>query len=324
VLNVSDEHGPGKYYLYNEYDGKIRFLLDPMPELDRSKFPDTHAVHFKARDGMEIVGYLTVPKQAKEVKNLPLIIHPHGGPYGPRDVWGYNPEVAAMANAGYAVLQVNYRGSGGYGRKFTYDWYGRWGLEMQEDLEDATYWAIKAGVADPNRICIYGASYGGYAALMGVVKTPDLYKCSIGYVGVYDLTTFMKYGDVSRSSSGRRYLAEALGTDQADRDRRSPTPNVDKIKVPIFLVEGMQDDRVFPKHYLDMKKALKERGHRFETLEIQRAAHGARDPASVLEISCRMIDFFDRHIGPGKPTDKPDDCQFPGTKDLKYEYYAGK
>jgi dipeptidyl aminopeptidase/acylaminoacyl peptidase len=323
VLYVHDEHGVGKYYLYNEYDGKIRFLLDPKPAVKEANFPDMLAVNFKARDGLDIVGYLTVPKN-KPMKNLPLIIHPHGGPYGPRDNWGYNPEVAAFANAGYAVLQVNYRGSGGYGRKFTYDWYGHWGLEMQEDLEDATHWAVQAGIADPKRICIYGASYGGYAALEGVVKTPDLYKCSIGYVGVYDLTTFMHYGDVSRSKGGQKYLAEALGTDQADRDRRSPTPNVNKIKVPLFLVEGMQDDRVFPKHYLDLKQALKAKGHRFETLEIQRAAHGAQDLPSVMEISCRMIDFFDREIGPKKPTDKPDNCKFPGAKDLSYEYYEGK
>jgi dipeptidyl aminopeptidase/acylaminoacyl peptidase len=323
VIAVSDERGPAKYYLYNEMDGKIRFLLDQAPDLDRNAFPTMTAVHFKARDGLEIVGYLTVPKQAKSMKNLPLIVNPHGGPYGPRDSWGFNPEVASFANAGYAVLQVNYRGSGGYGRKFTYDWYGHWGLEMQEDLEDATHWAVQAGIADPKRMCIYGASYGGYAALEGVVKTPDLYKCSIGYVGVYDLSTFMHYGDVSRTTAGKRYLAEALGTDQADRDRRSPTPNVDKIKVPIFLVEGMQDDRVFPKHYLDLKQALKVRDHRFETLEIQRATHGSHVRETEIEVACRMIDFFDRNIGPKQPLDAPDQCEFPGAGELKYEYYRG-
>jgi acylaminoacyl-peptidase len=285
-------------------------------------FPSTRAVHFKARDGMELVGYLTVPNH-KPARKLPLIVLPHGGPHGVRDGWYYDMEAAAFANAGYGVLKINYRGSGGYGKDFHYKWYRHWGLEMQDDLEDGVLWAAGAGIADIDRVCIYGASYGGYAALMGVVKTPDRYRCAIGYVGVYDLNIMHQYGDISRSKAGQKYLDEALGTDPADRAARSSTPHVDRIKAPVFLVHGMQDDRAHYRHYEEMRAALKARNHRFETLLVPRAGHGARDLASVREVNCRMIDFFDRHIGDRQPGDVPDDCQFPGSKQLPYEYFEG-
>ena len=323
VLRVYSDRSRGVFYLWNEYDGTIRPLLDPRPWVKSEDVPQTHAVKFKARDGKELVGYLTVPVH-KNMRNLPLIILPHGGPHGIRDYWGYETEAVAFANAGYAVLKVNYRGSGGYGREFHYNWYRHWGLEMQDDLEDGVLWAAKAGIADIDRVCIYGASYGGYASLMGVVKTPDRYKCAIGYVGVYDLNTMHKIGDVSRSRGGQKYLDDALGTDPADRAARSSTPHVDRIKVPVFLVHGMQDDRAHYQHYVDMRDALKKKGHRFETLLVPRAGHGAREIESTREVACRMIDFFDRHIGEKKPGDKPADCQFPGSKKLPYEYFEGR
>ena len=320
---VHNDQDPAQYYVYNRYDGKLRFLFDPITNIDPKNMPRMHAVHYKARDGMDLVAYLTVPVH-KPMKNLPLILLVHGGPHGPRDYWGVNREAATFANAGYAVLQINYRGSGGYGKDFEYKWYGHWGLEMQDDIEDGALWAAKAGIADINKVCIYGASYGGYAALQGVVKTPDRYKCAIGYVGVYDLKIQTTMSDTSRSKAGQKYLREALGTDIADLNARSAVPNADKIKAPVFLVEGMMDQRVHPENYWDMRDALKKKGHRFETLEIPRTGHGAGDIESHREIYCRMIDFFDRHIGPKKPTDKPDDCQFPKSKKLPYEYYAGK
>jgi len=323
LVVIHSDQDPAQYYILNRYDGKLRFLMDPVTHIDPKKMPKMHAVHYKARDGMDLVAYLTVPAH-KPMKKLPLVLLVHGGPHGPRDYWGLNREAATFANAGYAVLQINYRGSGGYGKDFEYKWYGHWGLEMQDDLEDGVLWAAKAGIADIDKVCIYGASYGGYAALQGVVKTPDRYKCAVGYVGVYDLKIQTTMSDTSRSKAGQRYLREALGTDPADLAARSAVPNADRIKAPVFLVEGMMDQRVHPENYWDMRDALKKKGHRFETLEIPRTGHGAGDIESHREIYCRMIDFFDRHIGPKKPTDKPDDCQFPGTKKLPYEYYAGK
>jgi dipeptidyl aminopeptidase/acylaminoacyl peptidase len=323
LVVIHNEQDAAQYYIYNRFDGKLHFLMDPVPDIDPKKMPKMHAVHYKARDGMDLVAYLTVPVN-KPMKNLPLVLLVHGGPHGPRDYWGLNREAATFANAGYAVLQINYRGSGGYGKDFEYKWYKHWGLEMQDDLEDGALWAAKAGIADINRTCIYGASYGGYAALQGVVKTPDRYKCAIGYVGVYDLKIQTTMSDTARSKAGQRYLREALGTDRSDLDSRSAVPNADKIKAPVFLVEGMMDARVHPENYWDMRDALKKKGHRFETLEIPRTGHGAGDIESHREIYCRMIDFFDRHIGPRKPTDEPIDCTFPDGKKLPYKYYAGK
>lgn len=323
LVVIHSDQDAGQYYVYNRYDGKLRFLMDPVPDVDPKKMPKMHAVHYKARDGMDLVAYLTVPVN-KPMKNLPLIVLPHGGPHGPRDYWGLNREAATFANAGYAVLQINYRGSGGYGKDFEYKWYRHWGLEMQDDLEDGVLWAAKSGIADINRVCIYGASYGGYAALMGVVKTPDRYKCAIGYVGVYDMKIQATLSDTARSKAGQRYLKDALTDDPAIWRAQSSVYHVDRIKAPVFLVEGMMDARVHPKNYWDMRDSLKAKGHRFETLEIPRTGHGAGDIESHREIYCRMIDFFDRHIGPRKPDDRPIDCTFPGGKKLPYEYYAGK
>ncbi|MFV8780841.1 alpha/beta hydrolase family protein [Microbulbifer sp. SA54] len=323
VVHVGDDRAPGKYYVYNQFDGALKFLANQADWIDPAKIPATHPVRFNARDGLEINGYLTLPVN-KEAKNLPLIILPHGGPHGPRDYWGYNKERIIFANAGYAVMHVNYRGSGGYGRDFLFDWYGHWGMEMQDDLTDATHWAIQSGIADADRICIYGASYGGYAAMQGVTKEPDLYQCGIGYVGVYDMEIFSTHGDIRLRKAGRKYLAEATGTDPEVHRQRSPARNAERIKAPVFLVQGARDVRVPIEHYWAMRDALEKQDHALETLVAPRAFHGAREKDSQQEIYCRMIDFFNRHIGDGKPTDAPaNDCVPEGAHGLEYKYYEG-
>ena len=320
VVHVRSDVHPGKYYLYNQFDGALKFLANQAEWIDPESIPATYPYRFTARDGLEINGYITLP--VGKQKDLPLIILPHGGPHGPRDYWGYNQERIVFANAGYAVMHVNYRGSGGYGRDFMYDWYGHWGLEMQDDLTDATNWAIQQGIADADRICIYGASYGGYATLMGLVKEPDLYKCGIGYVGVYDLNLMMKVGDVSMRDSGIKYMKMALGETEEKRRAQSSTPHVNRITKPVFLVHGKRDVRAHWQHYVDMRKALLKQDHRLETLEIPRAGHGARKRESQLEIYCRMIDFFDRHIGDKKPWDPASEqCVPAGSDGLPYAYY---
>ncbi|WP_346838085.1 prolyl oligopeptidase family serine peptidase [Microbulbifer sp. SAOS-129_SWC] len=321
VVHARDDRRAGSYYIYNQFDGTLKFLANQAEWIDPAKMPTTHPLRFKARDGLEINGYITLPVN-KDPKKLPLIVLPHGGPHGPRDYWGYNKESILFANAGYAVMHVNYRGSGGYGRDFLYDWYGHWGLEMQDDLTDATYWAINSGIADPDRICIYGASYGGYASLMGVTKEPDLYQCSIGYVGVYDMSIFSTHGDIRLRKAGQKYLAEATGTDPEVHRQRSPAKNADRIKVPVFLIQGARDIRVPIEHFYAMRDALVKQNHPLETLVAPRAFHGAHERNSQMEIYCRMLDFFNRHIGDGKPTDPPAaDCVPEGADGLDYTYY---
>ena len=158
-------------------------------------------------------GYMTVPRGKS--KGLPTIIHPHGGPIGIRDDWGFDWESQMLASRGYLVVQVNFRGSGGYGKAFEDAGHGEWGRKMQDDLTDATHWVVEQGTRIPKRMCIYGASYGGYASLMGAAREPALYQCAVGYVGVYDLNMMFHKGDISERDSGRRYLKRTLGARRA-------------------------------------------------------------------------------------------------------------
>lgn len=326
LIHVRSDKILGKYYIYNEFDGSLKFVANRAPQIDPSEMTTDHAVRFQARDGLTIPAYITTPNGWKPGdKKLPLIMLTHGGPHGIRDNWGAF-ERAIWANEGYAVMAVNYRGSGGFGRDFLYDWYGHWGLEMQDDITDATHWAIEQGIADPDRVCLYGASYGGYASLMGVVREPDLYKCTIGYVGVYDLNVMMETGDVSLRHAGVKYLEKALGGTYEKRKAQSPAPNAHKIKAPVFLMHGDLDYRAHFKNYEVMRDALKAQNHRFETLRIPKAGHGARNAKSRLEIHCRMKDFFERHIGDNPDPMRPpvESCHQEGETPLPYVYYKGQ
>jgi dipeptidyl aminopeptidase/acylaminoacyl peptidase len=250
-----------------------------------------------ARDGVELHGYLTIPK-GSDGKNLPLIVHPHGGPHGPRDFWTFTPDAQVLASRGYAVLQINFRGSGGYGREFLYSGYGEWGATMQDDVTDATLWAIEQGHADAKRICIYGASYGGYAALMGVVKEPDLYQCAIGFVGVYSLPMMFEKGDIPDSRFGQNYLKEALGEDINSLKSRSPAYNVDKIKADVMLVHGGKDERVPIEQAEFLMAQFDKIGKPYEWFVKKREGHGFYKPENRLELYQKQLAFFDKHIGP--------------------------
>jgi acylaminoacyl-peptidase len=295
IVYVSSASDPGAYYLFDTKSKQLQFLLNSSPWVDVSKMARVEPFTIKARDGVELHGYLTLPKG--KAKNLPLILHPHGGPHGPRDFWTYNPEAQMLASRGYAVLQLNFRGSGGYGREFMYSGYKKWGREMQDDLTDATNWAVQQGIANKDRMCIYGASYGGYASLMGVVKEPDLYKCAIGYVGVFDLPMFFVEGDIAASKSGINYLKEALGEDQADLKARSPAYNVDKIKAGLFIVHGGKDMRVPIEQMYSLTNALDKRGYPYELMVKENEGHGFYKEEHRLELYQRMLKFLDKHIG---------------------------
>lgn len=229
-----------------------------------------------------------------------LVVYPHGGPHGPRDFWRFDQDAQMLASRGYAVLQLNFRGSGGYGREFMYSGYRKWGLEMQDDLTDATNWAIESGLADAKRICIYGASYGGYASLMGIVKEPDLYQCAIGYVGVYSLPMMFEEGDITDSQFGINYLNQALGTDQEDLKRRSLAYNVDKIKAAVFLVHGAKDERVPIEQAQFLMRQLDKRGYPYELMIKEKEGHGFYKEEHRLELYERMLTFLEKHIGKGK------------------------
>lgn len=253
-------------------------------------------VSLRARDGLELHGFLTLPAGAGG-RPSPLVVLPHGGPYWVYDSWGFDSDVQLLARAGYAVLQINFRGSGNYGRAFRLAGAREWGGAMQDDLTDATRWAIQEGIADPDRICLYGASYGGYASLMGVAKEPDLYRCAVGYVGVYDLQ-MMRREDMRQGSLGlRTWSREWVGNDAAALAAASPTTLAHKIKVPVFLAAGGEDKVAPIAHSETMERALKRAGVAVETLYYPKEGHGFYTVEHRREFYSRLLDFLDRHIG---------------------------
>ena len=253
-------------------------------------------VSYKSRDGLTIHGYLPLPV-GKEARNLPVVVNPHGGPWA-RDVWGYNAEVQFLANRGYAVFQMNFRGSTGYGRKFWEASFRQWGRTMQDDITDGVQWLIKEGIADPKRVAIYGASYGGYATLAGVTLTPDLYAAAVNYVGVSNMFTFMKtippYWEPLREM-----FYEMVGNPEKDKEflqAVSPVFHVDKIKTPLFVAQGARDPRVNKAESDQIVEALKKRGVAVEYMVKENEGHGFRNQENQFEFYEAMEKFLARHM----------------------------
>ena len=296
LVNVYSDKDPGKVYKFDFKTNKITYLLSYRPWIDPKKMVDMEPIHFKARDGLDIYGYLLRPKGKK--KNLPMVLNVHGGPYGIRDYWEFRGEDQFLANRGYAVLKVNYRGSGGYGLNFVYQAYKQVGAAMQDDLTDATLWAIKQGIADKNRICIYGASYGGYASLMGVVKEPDLYKCAIPYAGVYDIDIQRTKSDTRYTEQGKRFLKNAWNAyDEKFVKARSPYYHLDKLKAALFFVHGEDDFRVPIENYEEVSKKLDKMNYPYEHLIKDKEPHGFYLEKNNYELYNRMAKFLKKNIG---------------------------
>ncbi len=290
----------GEYYLYDIQTQKAEHLVSRAAWLDAKKMALMEPMIFKARDGLDIEVFLTVPKGSNG-KNLPLIINPHGGPFGPYDNWGFNNETQMLANQGYAVLQVNFRGSGNYGKEFREKGYRQWGKLMQDDLTDATRWAIQKGIADPNRICMYGASYGGYASLMAVAKEPNLYRCAVGNVGTYDLPLQLSY---STSGGGGMNPAKAFFGDVAQKDvaQYSPARLAGQIKVPVLLMAGEKDTTCPPEQSKLMYKALQTAGVSVELKIYDGEGHGNELKENQIDFANRLIAFFDKNLKPSIAT----------------------
>jgi dipeptidyl aminopeptidase/acylaminoacyl peptidase len=254
-------------------------------------------IRFDARDGLKIRGYVTVPKDYVAGEKLPLIVNPHGGPFGVRDYWGYNPEHQFFASRGYAVVQVNYRGSGGYGRDFEQAGYGEWGRKMQHDLSDAVHYLVEEGIADPDRVCIYGGSYGGYATMAGMTFTPELYRCGINYVGVTDVP--LLFSSMPRHWEPLKELMKVQIGDPKDAefmDSISPLAHVDKIDDPILIVHGRRDPRVVIDHAEKLRRQMKRLEREFEWLVKNNEGHGFRKEENRLELYKTMEDFLAQHL----------------------------
>ncbi len=295
IAYVYSDTNSGNYYLFETESLKATYLLSQRKWLDPEKLSPTRAMTFDTRDGETLHGYVTLPR-GKE-KNVPLVVFPHGGPHGVRDYWGFDWEVQLLASRGYGVLQVNFRGSGGFGLDFEKAGYGKWGSLMQDDLTDATMALVESGVADKDRICIFGHSYGGYAALMGAVREPALYRCAIGSMGVYNLPMMFEEGDIPDQASGLAYLKQALGEDQADLQRRSPAFNAGNIQAEILLIHGARDDRAPIEQAESLKSALDDAGKSYQWLEIGDEAHGYYDEDNRRAVYEKVLAFLDANIG---------------------------
>ena len=293
IVFVNSDTNPGDYYLFDTAAKKADYLRSARQWIDPKSMRPKQSVRFEARDGENLHGYLTQPVGAGP---HPLIVLPHGGPYGMRDTRDYDWEVQLLASRGYSVLQVNFRGSDGYGIDFQNAGMRQWGALMQDDLTDATRWAIDQKLAPADRICIYGASYGGYAALMGAAKEPKLYRCAIGYAGVYDLELMYSSADIPLWKSGVAYLEEALGTDMADLRSRSPTHQAARIEIPVLLIHGKEDWRADYEQATRMKKALEANRKKLEWMALGGEGHGVYDEATRRRMYERILTFLDANL----------------------------
>ena len=296
VLKIWSDRNNGDFYLFDTVKKDAKLLYSRREWIDPAKVPASRAIEVTARDGMKLHGYLTLP-MGKE-KQLPLVVLPHGGPFGIFDAWGFDDDSQMLVEAGYAVLRLNFRGSGNYGRDYKNAGAREWGRAMQDDLTDATHWAIKEQIADPSKICIYGASYGGYAALMGAVREPSLYACAVGYVGVYDLEKMHK-DDAAHSRSWKSWTNDWLG-DRNALAEVSPVNLAGRIKAPVFLAAGGQDERAPVEHTRKMEKALKEAGVPVESLYFKTEGHGFFTEPHRREYYTRLLAFLSQHLGGAK------------------------
>ena len=299
ILRTYSDKSLGSYYIYNSDDDKMEKIVEVSPWIDENEMSNQLPIDYQSRDGLKINGYLTLPKgyNMENAKNLPVVINPHGGPWA-RDSWGFNPEIQFLANRGYAVLQMNFRGSTGYGRRFFEASFKKWGREMQDDVTDGTQWLIDKGIADSSRIAIYGGSYGGYATLMGLVKEPQMYAAGVDYVGVSNMFTFMKtippywepmlemmyemVGDVEKDSAMLREV--------------SPVFHVDKIKAPLFIAQGKNDPRVNVDESDQMVKAMKDKGIKVEYLVKNNEGHGFRNEENKFDFYRAMEKFLNTQL----------------------------
>jgi len=297
LVRTYSDKSLGAYYYFDRDTEDFKKLVDVSPWLNEDELAEMKPISYTSRDGLTIYGYLTLPKGVKS-KNLPVIINPHGGPWA-RDTWGFLPDVQFLANRGYAVLQMNFRTSTGYGRKFWEAGFKQSGLAIQDDITDGVLWLIEQGIADPECVGIYGGSYGGYCTLAGVAFTPDLYACGVDYVGISSWFTILEsippYWEPMREM-----FYEMVGDPEKDKElleATSPLFHADKIKAPLFVAQGANDPRVNIKESDQIVDALKERGIEVEYMVKDNEGHGFRNEENRFDFYRAMEKFLGKHLG---------------------------
>jgi dipeptidyl aminopeptidase/acylaminoacyl peptidase len=291
----SDRH-PGAYYLLDRSTMKPQLLFEIANWIDPSKMAPVRPVEIKNASGQTLYGLYTTP--VGKSGPLPLVVIPHGGPFGIEDQWGFDSDAQFLASRGYAVLQVNFRGSSGRGENFEHSTYRQWGTGIQDDIADGVRWAIAQNLADSKRICIYGGSFGGYSAMMNPIRNPGMYRCAIGFAGVYDLPKRLGSDPVNHYNFGHDYVIRTMGDDATELAAQSPTRLAGKMDVPVLLIHGTAD-RVVPIHHLHMmESALNAAGKPVETMEVPNEEHGFYDVKNQTEAFERIEAFLRKYNPP--------------------------
>ena len=300
LLVVSSDKNYGKYYEYDAKTQKTSLLYNLMPQLNEKDMAEVRPITFKSRDGLTLHGYITLPKEALNGKKVPLIVNPHGGPQGIRDYWGFNPEAQLFASRGYATLQVNFRISGGYGKAFLEAGFKQIGRKAMDDVEDGVRYVISEGLVDKNNIAIYGASHGGYATLMGMIKTPELYKCGVDYVGVSNLETFFStfpaYWEKYRAMMYEIWYNMEDTKELEIAKQVSPINNLDKINKPLFVVQGANDPRVNINEADQIVTAMRAKGFEVPYMVKYNEGHGFYHEENSIELYKAMLGFFAQNL----------------------------
>ncbi len=301
LIYVTSDKLYGKYFSYNVAKDEFKELFNLMPQLREEDMAEMRPITFKSRDGLTLHGYITLPKAAQEGQKVPVIVNPHGGPQGIRDSWGFNPEAQLFASRGYATLQVNFRISGGYGKEFLKAGFKEVGRKAMDDVEDGLQYVIDQGWVDKDKAAIYGGSHGGYAVLRGLTKTPDLYACGVDYVGVSNLFTFMQtippYWKPYLKIIKEIWYDEDVPAEKVIMEEVSPVYQIDKIKKPLFVVQGANDPRVNIDESDQIVSALRAKGFDVPYMVKYDEGHGFGKEENRIALYKSMMGFYAKHLG---------------------------
>ena len=300
LISVTSDKLYGKYYTYDVAKDEFKLLFDLMPQLKEEDMAEMRPISFKSRDGLDLHGYITLPKEAVEGQKVPVVVNPHGGPQGIRDSWGFNPEAQLFASRGYATLQVNFRISGGYGKEFFKSGFKQIGRKAMDDVEDGLQYVIEKDWVNPEKVAIYGGSHGGYAVLRGLTKTPDLYTCGIDYVGVSNLFTFMEtipaYWKPYLPILKEIWYDPEIPEEKEIMKEVSPVFHIDEIDQPLFVVQGANDPRVNIDESDQIVKKLREKGFDTPYMVKYDEGHGFAKEENRMDLYRSMMGFLAQHL----------------------------
>lgn len=296
IVSVSSDIAPGNIYLFDKEKNELSFLFQFKPGIKSEELAEVEPIQLTASDGQVINGYFTAAKPSTNNKIAPLVVLVHGGPHGVRDYWSFSAKVQYLALNGYSVLQVNYRGSGGYGRNFEVAGHRAWGSISQQDIHDAYLWLVSQNKASANNACIMGASFGAYSAIQSAAIFPDSYKCAIANAGIYDLELMFEEGDIQNRRAGMSYLKMVLGTDKQKLKGMSPVNYVEKIQVPLLLAHGEDDERAPYAHAERLREALDDAKKPYEWFVVDKEGHGFYNPENQKAYMRKVLSFLNSHL----------------------------